>query len=63
MLPVSTFGDGAAFRDFFKATYGPVVAAYQGIAGEPYRVAALDAELAALGDAIWPAGRRCSGST
>lgn len=50
MVPVSTFGDGAAFRDFFKANYGPMVAAYQGIAGEPDRVAALDAELAALGD-------------
>jgi SAM-dependent methyltransferase len=50
MLPVSAFGDGAAFRDFFKANYGPMVAAYRGIAGEPGRVAALDAELAALGD-------------
>lgn len=50
MLQVTSFGDGAAFRDFFKANYGPVVAAYRGIAGEPDRVAALDAELAALGD-------------
>ncbi|MBI2701989.1 class I SAM-dependent methyltransferase [Mycobacterium gordonae] len=50
MLPVATFGDGAAFRDFFKANYGPTVAAYREIAGDPDRVAALDAELAALGD-------------
>lgn len=50
MLPVNAFSDGAAFRDYFKANYGPTVAAYQGIADEPERIAALDAELAALGD-------------
>lgn len=55
-LQVNTFSDGAAFRDFFKANYGPMVAAYQGIAGEPDRVAALDAELAALGDRHLAAG-------
>ncbi len=49
-LQVSAFGDGATFRDYFKANYGPMVAAYQGIAGEPDLVASLDAELAALGD-------------
>ena len=36
------------FRDFFKTHYGPTVAAYRGIADEPDRVAALDADLAAL---------------
>jgi SAM-dependent methyltransferase len=50
LLEVSEFGDGAAFRDFFKATYGPTVAAYRRIAAEPDRVAALDAALADLGD-------------
>ncbi len=51
LLPVDAFGDGEAFRDYFKATYGPTIAAYRAIAGEPERVAALDRELAALGDA------------
>ena len=36
------------FRDYFKANYGPTVTAYQGIAGEPERIAALDHELAEL---------------
>jgi SAM-dependent methyltransferase len=49
-LTVDTFGDGAAFRDYFKANYGPTIAAYRGIAAEPQRVAALDVALAELGD-------------
>jgi SAM-dependent methyltransferase len=49
-LGVDRFADGAAFRDYFKAHYGPTIAAYQGIASEPDRVGALDAELAELGD-------------
>lgn len=49
-LRVDRFGDGAAFRDYFKAHYGPTIAAYRGIAGEPDRAAALDAALAELGD-------------
>ena len=36
------------FREFFKTNYGPTVVAYRGIAEEPDRVAALDADLAAL---------------
>jgi ubiquinone/menaquinone biosynthesis C-methylase UbiE len=50
MLAVEEFGDGAAFRDFFKVNYGPTIAAYRGIAAEPDRVADLDAALAKLGD-------------
>jgi SAM-dependent methyltransferase len=50
LLEVARFATGAQFRDFFKATYGPTIAAYRGIADEPDRVAALDAELADLGD-------------
>ena len=53
VLEVDRFADGAAFRDFFKANYGPTVAAYRGLAGEPERserMAALDARLAELGD-------------
>jgi SAM-dependent methyltransferase len=49
-LTVSAFADGIAFRDYFKANYGPTVAAYQGIAADPDRVAALDADIAALAD-------------
>ena len=49
-LRVDRFADGAAFRDYFKAHYGPTIAAYQGIAGDPDRIDALDARLAELGD-------------
>jgi len=49
-LRVSRFASGADFRDFFKATYGPTIAAYRGIADDPERTAALDRELAELGD-------------
>ena len=49
-LAVDVFPDGAAFRDYFKANYGPTIAAYRGIADDPDRVAALDADIAALAD-------------
>jgi SAM-dependent methyltransferase len=49
-LQVDRFADGAAFRDFFKANYGPTIAVYRFIADDPAKVAALDADLAALGD-------------
>jgi SAM-dependent methyltransferase len=49
-LRVANFASGAEFRDFFKATYGPTIAVYTVNAGDPARVEALDAELAALGD-------------
>lgn len=47
-LVVDRFSDGEAFRDYFKARYGPTIATYQGIADDPDRVAALDHELAEL---------------
>lgn len=50
MLTVDGFADGAAFRDYFKTNYGPTIAAYRGIASEPDRVVALDADLAELAD-------------
>jgi SAM-dependent methyltransferase len=56
MLPVERFDSGAEFRDFFKATYGPTIAAYRNIADEPDRVAALDRELADLGDSALESG-------
>ncbi len=49
-LAVDRFADGPAFRDFFKANYGPTIAAYRGIADQPERVAELDSALAGLGD-------------
>ena len=33
------------FREYFKTNYGPTIATYRSIAGDPERVAALDREL------------------
>ena len=49
-LRVTEFADGAAFRDYFKATYGPTIAVYSSLADDPARTAELDEALAALGD-------------
>lgn len=49
-LEVGYFPTGAAFRDYFKANYGPTITAYRANENDPSRVFALDAELAALGD-------------
>ena len=49
-LQVDRFGSGEEFRDFFKATYGPTISAYKFNADSPDKVAALDRELADLGD-------------
>jgi SAM-dependent methyltransferase len=45
---VDQFDRPEDFRDFFKAYYGPTIAAYRGIADAPDRVAALDKELVDL---------------
>lgn len=50
VLPVTRFGSGADFRDYFKANYGPTIAAYRSLAGQRARIAALDAALADLGN-------------
>ncbi|HEX6869984.1 MAG TPA: class I SAM-dependent methyltransferase [Micromonosporaceae bacterium] len=47
-VTVDRFGQAADFREYFKANYGPTIAAYRGLADDPDRVAALDAELDAL---------------
>ncbi|AGB22509.1 methylase involved in ubiquinone/menaquinone biosynthesis [Mycobacterium sp. JS623] len=52
-LPVHHFPDGAAFRDYFKAVYGPTIATYRNIEGDADRVAALDADIARLGDGFF----------
>jgi ubiquinone/menaquinone biosynthesis C-methylase UbiE len=45
---VSLFSRPADFRDYFKARYGPTIAAYRGIARDPEQTAALDHGLADL---------------
>lgn len=52
MLAVDHFATGVEFRDYFKATYGPTIAVYRNIEGDPDRVAALDAEIAGVGDSV-----------
>ncbi len=45
---VDCFPTPEAFRDFFKTSYGPTVAAYRGLADNLQRAAALDRDLADL---------------
>ncbi|MEU2611551.1 methyltransferase domain-containing protein [Micromonospora sp. NPDC007271] len=47
-IAVDRFASPEEFRDFFKAHYGPTIAAYRAIADEPERVVALDQDLADL---------------
>lgn len=49
-LRVTRFATGAEFRDFMKRNYGPTISVYAFIADDPAKVAALDADMAALGD-------------
>ncbi len=55
-LAVHHFPDGAAFRDYFKAVYGPTIAAYRNIEGDADRVAELDDAIARVGDAVLQGG-------
>ena len=48
-LVVDEFATPAAFRDYFKANYGPTIAVYKAIADDPDKVAALDRDLEDLG--------------
>ena len=47
-LPVHNFGTPEAFRDYFKAVYGPTIAVYRTLADDPDRTAELDAALVDL---------------
>ncbi|MEJ7630325.1 MAG: class I SAM-dependent methyltransferase [Nocardioidaceae bacterium] len=47
-VEVDKFGTPEEFRDFFKACYGPTIAAYRGLGDDADRAAALDTELADL---------------
>jgi ubiquinone/menaquinone biosynthesis C-methylase UbiE len=49
-LAITNYAGGAEFRDYFKANYGPTIAAYRGIADDPDKVATLDRALAELGE-------------
>jgi SAM-dependent methyltransferase len=44
-LRTGRFSTPEEFRDFFKACYGPTIAAYKGIASDPAKVEALDQAL------------------
>ena len=48
-LRVTHYTSPEAFRDYFKTNYGPTISAYRFIADDPDRVAALDHDLAELG--------------
>jgi SAM-dependent methyltransferase len=50
MLEVDRFLAPAEFLEFFKATYGPTIAAYKGLADQPERAAELDRALLELGE-------------
>lgn len=47
-VTVDRFASPEEFRDYFKANYGPTIAAYRAIAEQPDKVAALDRDLADL---------------
>ena len=47
-VTVDRFTTPEEFRDFFKANYGPTIAAYQALADRPDLAAALDADLVEL---------------
>ncbi len=48
VLEVDCFDGASGFLDFFKAKYGPTIAAYTGLGGDEDRIAALDRELIEL---------------
>ena len=48
-LRVDVFPTAEAFRDYFKTNYGPTIAAYKNISGDPEKTAALDRDLVELG--------------
>jgi SAM-dependent methyltransferase len=47
-LRVDIFATAEAFRDFFKARYGPTIAVYRSLADQPQRAAELDQALVEL---------------
>ncbi len=49
-ITIGRFPTPRAFRDFFKATYGPTIATYRHIGADSERAAALDRDLVALAE-------------
>lgn len=47
-LRVDRFSDAEEFRDFFRESYGPTIAVYRSLNGDPVRTAALDRDLVEL---------------
>ncbi|MER6825586.1 class I SAM-dependent methyltransferase [Streptosporangium sp. NPDC000563] len=47
-VTIDRFAHPGAFVDYFKANYGPTIAVYRGLAGDPDRAAALDQALTEL---------------
>ena len=47
-VTVEAFDTPETFREYFKSYYGPTIATYRSLTGDPARAAALDAALAAL---------------
>lgn len=50
LLRVDSLSDPVTFREYFKQNYGPTIAAYRGLEGDPDRTAALDRALVDLGE-------------
>ena len=50
LLSAGTLSDPVAFREYFKANYGPTIAAYRGLADDSERTAALDQALLDLAE-------------
>ena len=44
-VTVDRFANAGAFRDYFKTKYGPTIATYKSLAGDPDKVTALDRDL------------------
>jgi SAM-dependent methyltransferase len=57
VLTVDGFGSAEELRDYFKARYGPTIAVYKYIGGDPERVGALDLELVELAGRFERPGR------
>ncbi|QCX26325.1 class I SAM-dependent methyltransferase [Nocardioides jishulii] len=57
-LVVDHFADAAAFADYFTRHYGPTIVARRANADDPERLAALDADLVALGEREGRRGQR-----
>ena len=49
LLRVDQLAEPAALVDYFRSNYGPTIAAYKNVSGDPEKTAALDRDLVELG--------------